>query len=162
MTEFCDKIVVIPIEEYHKLTKRKPKNETKEDEIEPIRPSIEYILTFIPKNCKQKATSILNVFDHDKLSWNHQLELVVNGKAVKGSNLVDLIRSVTYKYKDFNPKGSDVFIQSLSKLNCPQSIITHSKRPPSAAAAAGSPPPPSSSSARPFNKNKNTTEWISF
>ena len=127
--KYCKKFVVLPEDTYTRLLRKTSKDTDEAICDEQIkRPDADHILTFIPRNARLKAAAILAVFDHDILSWNSQLELICDKRVVQGSNIVDLLRSVTYKYKDFAPLGLNEFLSGLSKLNCPQSLLSYSRR----------------------------------
>lgn len=89
-------------------------------------PSKSDILAFIPSNIRHKSSVILSFIERDPLvSWNDKLELVVNGVQIDGTNLVDLLKSVQYRYKHLNPKGRRSFINLLERYNVPKTCMSH-------------------------------------
>ena len=64
-----------------------------------------------------------------KATWNDVGRLVVDGKPIQGSNIVDLISSVTKKRKiEVLPQGVEEFINVLRMINTPDTAAPHIRR----------------------------------
>ena len=82
------------------------------------------LLTYMPKNIKNKAAQLIEYIKRTPvLSWNDRLNLIYKGRIIPGSNIVDLIRAASYKYKDFNPPGQDEFHRALREQNVPETLL---------------------------------------
>ena len=77
-----------------------------------------------------KITSLL--LDHisasKKATWDEEGRLVVDGKPIEGSNIVDLIGSVTKRRKiNEPPPGAKEFLSVLRMINTPNAVAPHIK-----------------------------------
>lgn len=83
------------------------------------------VLRLFPRNIRSKSEVILSYIQREPLiSWNHKLELCINKVPIRNSNIVDLIKSVQYRYKHFNPPGKRSFLAFLKKSSIPRTCIT--------------------------------------
>ena len=88
------------------------------------------ILESVPINAKKKAQLLLNRIkaSDGSVGWNAQGELLVKGRPVAGSNILDLVNDVLRKRQHFNPHGWEEFAQALRDTNVPQDLIGHPDR----------------------------------
>ena len=83
------------------------------------------ILGSLPLTLRSKAKIILDhLRKHTRLQWNSRGEIIVDGKLITGSNIIDLIKVQLKDYKSFHPVGEDVFSQLVLKSNVPQFVDT--------------------------------------
>ena len=62
----------------------------------------------------------------NKVKWDSDGRLVVDGNPIEGSNIADLVASVTKKRKNVNPpRGADIFLKALSDINTPREAAPH-------------------------------------
>lgn len=121
------KFVMVPYEKYAQLTRdnyteRPPErtptiiNDTHESTS-----SASDILTLVPRSISGKSRIILGRLESDPiLSVNSKLELVLKGKPIPNSNIVDLLKYVQYSYKSFKPAGHKAFVKFLVRANIPK------------------------------------------
>ena len=107
------KMVLVPFKEQQKPSVDQPIEE-------------ELILASIPKTVKKKAEALLGYIRRE-VEWNKYGELKVNGEALPGSHIADLIRYSLREYGASAPKGYTQFQEILSKLNVPKSVATQQK-----------------------------------
>lgn len=89
------------------------------------KPNFDHVLSLFPRNIRNKSKVILSYIDREsKISWNEKLELCIKGVPIRNSNIVDLIKSVQYRYKNFNPPGKRPFLAFLKKANIPKTCVT--------------------------------------
>ncbi|KAJ8020743.1 hypothetical protein HOLleu_40417 [Holothuria leucospilota] len=83
------------------------------------------LLNSVPKALRNKAVQLLHkIISSDGIvDWNGKGELVVNERAIKGSNMVDLINDALLK-----PIGTKDFSKALAKLNVPHELIGNPDR----------------------------------
>lgn len=80
------------------------------------------ILTQLPRNIRHKCKVILSYLRNSaQYEISHNLEFVAKGVPIRGSNIVDLLKSVQYKYKTFKPIGYNAFYKYLQAANIPKS-----------------------------------------
>ena len=142
------------------------------------------ILDSIPKNSRSLARSMINRLkaNRDQVTWNHKGEIVIDGNAVSGSNITDLIIDQLNSRKNFDPTGWRQFTESLDKINIPKHLMRNEKRlsylsPPSNPKTPGSslasknyafpPTPPTTpktskprASMRPIKQKRFSENWI--
>ncbi len=90
------------------------------------------LLTNFPVSMVKKGQTILNLIQNSKgvLDWNQQGELVRDGEVIPGSHISDLVYDVLQYNKGvgFEPRGWEMFLQGLAKLNVPERLISNSNR----------------------------------
>lgn len=128
------KMVLIPYERYMQSTK--PESDEKTISSESISPSSlrqnkrldeELILMEFGKHHhKQAKTLLAYVEKQSELDWNEFGELLVDGETINGSHITDLIKDALFNYKNFEPKGYEIFYSHLSSI--PYSLIRNPKR----------------------------------
>ena len=88
------------------------------------------ILKNIAKNSRTKARYILEKMAETPgiASWNKEGEVILNNRRMPGTHLFDLIKNVTSTQiltEKRKPKGWSEYLEALSKLNIPLSLITN-------------------------------------
>lgn len=64
----------------------------------------------------------------DKVTWDEQGRVTVNGRELVGSSITDLISDVVRDRKTSNPEGWTAFSEVLYEMNIPQEYIQNSRR----------------------------------
>ena len=64
----------------------------------------------------------------DVISWNDNGQLVLDGSTIPNSNIVDLVNDLMRKRKGFNPKHSNTFAKTLTKINVPDDYVRNPDR----------------------------------
>ena len=68
-----------------------------------------------------------NLLDHikasERLGWNQRGELLLDGRPVRGSNILDLVHAVIRPRKARAPPGTGDFIAALTEINTPIELI---------------------------------------
>lgn len=101
----------------------------------------EDLLTSLPLSLRSRAKVLLNHLNkHTSLQWNDKGEIIVDGKVVTGSNIIDLIKVQLKDYKSFHPIGAEVFSRLVQESNVPQSVLTQARR--YQIGSGKTPPPP--------------------
>lgn len=88
------------------------------------------ILESVPKNSRTLARSMINRLkaNREHISWNDKGVTTINGHPVPGSNIIDLVNDQLRSRKDFDPKGWELFTESLDKINMPKYLMRNEKR----------------------------------
>ncbi|KAJ8048959.1 hypothetical protein HOLleu_01482 [Holothuria leucospilota] len=88
------------------------------------------VLNSVPKALRNKAVQLLHKITSSDgiVDWNGKGELAVNERAIKGSNMVDLINDALRKRKSLKPIGTKDFSKALAKLNVPHELIGNPDR----------------------------------
>jgi hypothetical protein len=107
--------------------------------------SIDQIVGFIPKRARNKALALLDILKTPTSRWNTKGELLIQGAAIKGSHITDLIRFTVLNHVK-PPVGAVEYRKLLAQLHIPTSIIVNRNAIPGPSAG---PEPPSN-------------EWISL
>lgn len=83
------------------------------------------ILETAPKNLKSNTRNILSFLKNssDVMHWSSNGELIFKGRNIKNSNMLDLIKTLQTSSNKADPQGFDVFLQGLSEMNFPKSLI---------------------------------------
>lgn len=85
------------------------------------------VLDSLPENLRKKASLLLNYLDTlDTIKWNADGNVIINGKLIEGSHIVDLIRDAIVKTSSYYPIGINEFYSNLK--NIPLTLITNKKR----------------------------------
>jgi len=88
------------------------------------------IIKFQPKSSKSQAKILIDhIQNNPKIQWNTKNELIVNGHAVDGSNLIDLVNDLARNRPNvIAPLGSAELAKILKDTNVPQSAIVNKAR----------------------------------
>jgi hypothetical protein len=87
------------------------------------------IIDSVPVSYQNRAKSLIGrIKDIDNLSVNRRGELLVDGSAVNGANIVDLVGDLLRKKKDFNPAGWEEFSKLLIRENIPETLVGNKDR----------------------------------
>ena len=83
------------------------------------------IMLSIPKTYRTKAEAFLNYLQTDKdVSWDDQGQLVLNGKVIPKSHIVDLMHDAMRKRKKIKrPKGWQELSRHLAGKNVPKELV---------------------------------------
>ena len=109
------KIMLVPYEE----GLDKPKNKGLEKEL---------IVSAMPKSLKRKADSLLS-YIQGSIEWKNNGEVVYNDKCLEGSHITDLVRYSLQEYGESPPPHYGTFLEILSEVNVPKSVVTRRKNP---------------------------------
>ena len=120
---------------------------------EKLNPDI--IVTCLPKNNRSKALRLLDYINEQPLlNWNRAGNLVVDGKVIENSHIVDLLHDALNPTKH-NPVGHELFYTHLDKA--PQSLISNPRR---KSLKGGNPlPPPGIPVTKPKELNVWKSKW---
>ena len=83
---------------------------------------VDDVVASVPKALRGKAEQLTRTVLRE-LSWSPKGELMIDGRAVPGTHIVDLINDAIRLRKKFNPKGRDEFVEKLTRINVPQELI---------------------------------------
>lgn len=84
------------------------------------------ILTAIPLRYRNKANFVLDLIDKSpNVRVDDRLRLVLDGKTIVGSNIIDLMNSLYTPRKKFIAIGSQDFLEALRGLNIPASFVSN-------------------------------------
>ena len=90
----------------------------------------------VPKSLKPKALRLMKRFRNDpSIQWNDRGELIIEGSAIPGSNMMDLVHDVLRKRKQGDPVGWQPFAKHLKHINLPMELMgkvvgsTYSRQP---------------------------------
>ncbi len=133
------KSILIPIQKYERMlnalvsTNKPQPNEpitdiedpTREREREQQSLSDQIIINSIPKNGRSKADTLLTYIKqpHSCMRWDQYGTFGTDNGLIENSNIIDLIKSSIYKYKNFKPIGETEFRRAIQKLNVPKTIL---------------------------------------
>ncbi len=121
------KSVLLSWNDYQKMMRKKGKDQDVETT---TIYTDERILATIPKRVHQRAKSLLE-FMHSmtNLSWDSKGTVTIKGTVITGSNICDIMKAaLCHYYKDYKPKGLDVFLALLSENNVPETLIQNKCR----------------------------------
>lgn len=104
----------------------------------------EEILKTLPKPYKTKGELLFKrLCTSDVITWDNQGRVSINGSAIPGSNITDLVCDVVRFKKSGNPAGWRQFVEALSTINVPQEFIGNPRRRLDAQLSPNLPQPPS-------------------
>ena len=91
------------------------------------RPAIDFSL--LPQTHRDRATSLLRLWESNPaLSWDSRHQLEVDGRAVEGSNMHDLLRDATSKRKSPpTPMGFKELLEASRASNVPSSLFSNDR-----------------------------------
>ena len=114
------KYILIPYDEY--IEKKDVEKETDKQDKRKI--TKESMLVLLPKNYRHRASAILDhIEQQDDIDWNDKGEIIIKGETIPYTHISDLLKKTLYSYKNFNPKGTEQFLEILKETNLPQSLL---------------------------------------
>uniref|UniRef100_A0A6V7JJ81 Uncharacterized protein n=1 Tax=Bracon brevicornis TaxID=1563983 RepID=A0A6V7JJ81_9HYME len=91
----------------------------------------ELIINGLPKMFKGRGSGLLkfmkNTDSTKRLTWNSQEEVILDGKKIDGSNIVDLVNDGVRFRKTFNPEGRVNFTRYLKSIKAPRDFAGNRK-----------------------------------
>jgi len=133
---------LIPASTYHKLKSDQSKPESKphentdiketevvveKEEEKELNDQDEFITDAFPKSIKGRAIRLVSYIKRHtpKIKWLSNGNVIINGKLVPKSNIIDLLRkAVSGSLK--NPQGWSLFYEALESINTPLTLIATS------------------------------------
>ena len=103
-----------------------PLDDTKESsESSSITTQNTHLIDSIPIKYRAKAVKLLNFIheNKEKISFDNNFSMLVNGKVSTDSNFSDLFKNLYIKSD--SPKGQSEFLNALKSINTPVSLITN-------------------------------------
>lgn len=85
----------------------------------------------VPKTLKRKAEQLMQLLQGDPsqaLNVNEKGEVIVKGKTLEGTHIVDLINDALRRRKSFSPQGWREFANVLTALHPPRELIGNQDR----------------------------------
>ena len=96
---------------------------------EAIPPGQKLELDSLPKKHQKKAELLLErIRRSPSVGWNSRQELVIDGKTIPDTNIVDLIDDVTRPTSRREPKAIEDFVRALKKDNVPRTLVSNTDR----------------------------------
>ena len=87
------------------------------------------VLDSVPSTMKRKAQLLLNILkDNPNMTWDDDGTVKLYGKAIEGSNIIDLVNDVLRHRKGSEPTGWQPFAEGLREMNIPQDVIGNRER----------------------------------
>ena len=88
------------------------------------------ILETVPPSFKTRAQNLLKKLKShpDEVSWDSKSQLILNGKTLPGTNIVDLVNDAIRPRKNFTPRGYEEFVQGLAQINTPEDLVKNDAR----------------------------------
>ncbi len=88
------------------------------------------ILACVPTGYQKRVQSLIDfIRNGDVLVWNEKGQLVSDGDAIPGSQIVDLLRDAQCTLKQSRcPAGAEEFYHALGRANVPLSLIKNATR----------------------------------
>lgn len=78
----------------------------------------------VPKHLRTKAERLADLLrESGKIAWDEQNRLIVDGKPVEGTNIIDLINDALRRRKTFVPPGRRTFADQLRHINAPRELV---------------------------------------
>lgn len=106
--------------------------QSEQESTEPLPPSIEReIIQALPRTLKDRGKMLLEKIKEnpDVMKWDERGQLVFEGKPLKGSHIIDLIKdSLRTSKKSTPPLGYDWFTRGLAKMNAPDHLVVNKQR----------------------------------
>ncbi|MGH0141891.1 UNVERIFIED_CONTAM: hypothetical protein FKN15_051274 [Acipenser sinensis] len=92
----------------------------------------DYVMRSVPHRSKRNAEFILQAMiqNSSTTSWNDQGEFILRGNVVRGTHMVDLIKTATGVSNVTDrraPTGWDEFLEGLACINIPNSVIPNTQ-----------------------------------
>ena len=79
------------------------------------------VVTMLPKTLQEKGSQLVSRLKTTK--WNHRGELLHEGVAIPGSNVVDLVHDLLRKRKTSDPIGWQQFASQMHAANIPMELV---------------------------------------
>lgn len=77
-----------------------------------------------PKTLRNKAERLAELIkDSGKISWDDRGRLIIDGEAMEGTNIIDLINDALRRRKAFVPSGRNYFAHQLRQMNAPRELV---------------------------------------
>lgn len=77
---------------------------------------------------RKRATQLLHLVKGSSINWSPTGQLIYNGHAVPGSNMVDIIHDLASSHKKkWSAVGVSEILQDLASLNAPEILISNKK-----------------------------------
>ena len=88
------------------------------------------LLMNFPVTLVSKAKSLLQLVKNSGgvLDYSKGGELIVEGKAIPGSHISDVIYDILLDKKGFEPRGGEEFLRGLIKMNVPVRLVSNTNR----------------------------------
>lgn len=78
----------------------------------------------VPKNLRSKAERLAELLKATgKVRWDESNRLIIDGKPVEGTNIIDLINDALRRRKTFMPHGRAEFADHLRAINAPKELV---------------------------------------
>merc|ERR1712121_336778 len=78
------------------------------------------VLDATPGRFQRTTKSLLDhIKGSNKMGWDQSGRLVIDGAVVEGTNVLDLVHSVTRPRKVAAPSGAVIFLKTLAEINTP-------------------------------------------
>ena len=82
------------------------------------------IVEIVPKSLKPKALRLMKRLRNDpSIQWNDRGGLIIEGSAIPGNNMIDLVHDVLRKRKQSDPVGWQPFAKHLKHINLPMELV---------------------------------------
>lgn len=87
------------------------------------------VMLTVPKTLKRQAGVLVERIKRDPaMGWTERGELVLHGKKVDGTNVVDLVKDILSKRKGVEPRGWRLFASHLADSNIPRDLVRNPDR----------------------------------
>ena len=84
---------------------------------------------YIPKQYRNKANNLIShLKNHSDVRWNSRGEMLSDGVAIPGSNMVDLVDEVIRQKTGPTPIGMNEFVKALEDSNVPKALLANKRR----------------------------------
>ena len=84
--------------------------------------TVESILSHFSKQLQNKARLLLQYIETNPLiDWSEHGELIIEGKQILDSHVIDILKYLLIPYKNFKPNGSEEIIKHLA--NVPKTLL---------------------------------------
>lgn len=89
-------------------------------------PSAELQLDTIPKQYMKKAQILVeHIRKSPDIGWNQRNELILEGKTIPNSNIIDLVDDLVRPKAKRDPRGIHDFVRALKKDNIPYNFVNN-------------------------------------
>jgi hypothetical protein len=107
-----------------------PQGEQPSEEAEPSHEIETDIMDSVPDTMKSRARQLIKKLKSNKdlIGWNEQGQMVLKGRSVPSTNIVDLVNDYLRQRTNFNPEGWELFSKVLGHLNVPECIVRNENR----------------------------------
>ena len=89
------------------------------------------VIDSVPKTLKKKAEQLIDIIEQapkSTLNFNEKGELIVAGKTLEGTHVIDLVNDTLRSRKNFKPKGWQEFTHALANMHPPRELIGNDER----------------------------------